>query len=73
MYQIFAGFKIFKLFMVLRIFQTLELIENVLKDIFIFEKIFIENMMNYVKVLIELILLIHLAACIWIFVSFAND
>jgi hypothetical protein len=73
LYQILAAFKIFKLFMVLRIFSTLELIENVLKDIFIFEKIFIENMMNYVKVLIELILLIHLAACIWIFVSFAND
>ena len=46
--------------------------EDWLKDIFIFQKIRIENIMNYVKTLIYLILLEHIFACMWIFINHWN-
>ena len=65
-------FKIFKLLKVLRVFSNLQLLEDWLKDIFIFQKIRIGNIMNYVKTLIQLIILIHLFGCLWIFFNNEN-
>ena len=58
--------------MVLRVFNSLANLEEWLKDIFIFQKILIENSMNFVKTLIYLILLEHVFACLWVLINHWN-
>ena len=67
------AFKLFKLLMVLRVFKSLTTLELWLKNVFIFQKIKIENIMNYVKTLIQLILLEHIFACVWIYINHSNE
>ena len=55
--------------MILRVFQSLTFLEEILKDIFIFKKITIENTMNYLKTLIQLLIFVHLLAGAWIFIN----
>ena len=60
----------FKLFLLVRIFNSFKLIEELLKNIFIFKKIMIENTSNQIITLVALIFLLHIFSCFWIWVNY---
>ena len=71
-YTVFVFFKLFKLLMLSRISLALTYIEELLKDIFVYRKVTLENVTGYIRSCGAFGVLIHMFACAWLFVG-AND
>ena len=68
------AFKLFKLFMLSRISGLLDYLSEILKNqIFVRQKVTIENTMAYVRSIFEFGIMIHLFSCLWIFIGALND
>ena len=67
MYHVFVFFKLFKLLMISRINRSINLIQDQLKEVFVQNKITVENMFGYMKAAFTFLILIHFFACVWLF------
>ena len=73
-YRTYLAFKLFKLFMLSRISGLLDYLSEILKNqIFVRQKVTIENTMAYVRSIFEFGIMIHLFSCLWIFIGALND
>ena len=66
-YNVFVFFKLFKLLMISRINRSINLIQDQLKEIFVQDKITVENMFGYMKAAFTFLILIHFFACVWLY------
>ena len=72
-YKLFVTFKLFKLLMLSRISQSLYLIEDLLKNVFFLRlSLQIQIFMAYLRASFNFAILVHLFACLWIYIGFVD-
>ena len=60
--------------MLSRISSALKYVEELLKNnVFVRQKVTIENMMEYVRSIFEFGIMIHISTCMWIFIGALDD
>ena len=68
-FEIFVIFKIFKILMLSRISESLTFFEEKTKDIFMQDKIRVENLFGYLRAAGEFLIMIHIFACLWLYIG----
>lgn len=72
-YTVFIFFKLFKILMLSRISQSLSYFADLLKDRFPEKKTVVENLMGYIRAAGSFLIMIHIFACIWIYIGAMDD